>query len=473
MSIYFPLYTVYLLVIISLIFFSRKKPVQRFSWIMVLVLIPVIGLLLYLFLGSDTLAKYRKKRIETRHGETLSTLEEMVNLSGCNSSQSGVSAHAFLERYCGSCVTNDNAVTVFTDGAAKYDRLFNELRAAKDNIHVQYFSISNDAIGKELIDILAEKVRAGVEVKLLYDQIGCLFTAVWPLLRKLKQVGAKVISIRPHALDLNYRNHRKIVVIDGLIGYTGGMNIGKKYRDGNRGRPWRDTHLRITGSAVLYLQKVFLADWFTAARGSGMGLRNDLSHYFPAPEQKASCSAQIIANGLYNKYDGNDIINFSYFYLLSRAKSRIWIQTPYFAPSDIILQTLKGLASAGVDVRIMTSSSYAFGGLFHSSITNFYLRYLVDSGVKVYKYNGILHAKTMLLDDDAVCIGTVNLNSRSLSRDDEIYGYFSSPAFVAQYDSIFANDFANSLELDYEKFRHQPLPSRAFESVMSFFSSVS
>ena len=468
MSIYYPIYTTYLVAIMSLVFLSRKKPLQRFSWILVLMLVPILGLVLYLFLGSTSFLEYRKNKILKKNGDILNSLEQI-----CNIGTSGLSGHAFLEQYCGSNFTADNDVKVFTDGSSKFEQLFNDFKQAEDNIHVQYFSINNDEVGRELLSILINKAQAGLEVKLLYDTVGCLTGWIHPLFKELRKAGGQVLSIRPLAVDINYRNHRKIVVIDGKIGYTGGMNIGANYKHGVGDKPWRDTHLRITGGAVRYLQKVFLSDWITSARKQGIGLKNELMHYFPEPKSKGKLGTQIIANGLYNKYSNNDIINFSYFHLISRAKKRVWIQTPYFAPSEIILQTLKALASTGVDVRIMTSSSFAFGGLFHGSITNYFLRFLVDSGVKVFKYKGVLHAKTMLIDDDTVCIGTVNLNARSLGIDDEIYAYFESPDFVTNYRSILINDFKHCIELDYVQFQKQRFTSRAFESVMSFFSSVS
>lgn len=460
-DIYYLLYIGYLLLTMSLIFFSRKKPILRFSWMLFVLFVPVVGLILYFFIGSETVMNYRKRRMRNKYGDTLRALEAMA-------ARQGADGDAFLERYCGSVPTGDNDVLVFTEPATKYQSLFKDLRQATDSIHVQYFSIERGEVFQELLSILAAKAQAGVEVKFLYDSIGCLMGFMQPLLRKLKNAGVQVAGIRPHALDINNRNHRKIVVVDGKIGYTGGMNIGDVYRDGMGDKQWRDTHLRIAGSAVHHLQRVFLTDWLTSAKD--IGLKDDLPRYFPENIGQGSLKVQLVANGLHSKYDGNDIMNFSYFHLISRARKRVWIQTPYFAPTDIILETIKGLARAGVDVRIMTSSSFAFGGLFHSNITNYFLRYLVDSGVKVYKYTGILHAKTLVVDDNTACIGSVNLNSRSLGRDDEIYAHFDSPDFVENYQSIFLQDLNHCEELDYGKFLRQSLTSRALESAASLFS---
>ena len=156
----------------------------------------------------------------------------------------------FHFKRCGSILTDDNAVEVFTNGRPKFAMLFEDLRAARDHIHVQYFTIHNDAIGQELIAILKEKASQGVEVKLLYDSFGCGFTFVRPLFRELKEAGGKVQGIRPWARALNYRNHRKLVIIDGRVGYLGGMNVGVHYAEGVGGMEWRDTHVRLTGGVV-------------------------------------------------------------------------------------------------------------------------------------------------------------------------------------------------------------------------------
>ena len=472
-KILYPIYIAYLILIISLVFFDRKKPMVRFSWILALIFIPGIGLLLYLFIGSDRFLDYRKEKIRRRRGAILVELEQVAN-NNCGPKPVSSKAQLFHQNYCGSILTTDNEVELYTKGKDKYERLFQDLQEAKDHIHIQYFAFERDFIGKKLINILIEKVNQGVEVKLMYDSIGCLLTFIYPLLHKLKKAGGQVSTIRPHALDVNYRNHRKIVVIDGKVGYTGGMNIGSKYQDGVRNLVWRDTHIRIVGSAVKYLQQVFLFDWITSIKKPDIGLRYELCHYFPKIFATGKTDVQVVANGLYDKYKQQDIIKLSYFNLMSRANKRVWIQTPYFAPSSLIMQTLKTLAALGVDVRIMTSSSYAFGGFFHRSIGNYFLRHLMEcSDVKVYKYNGIMHAKTMLVDDQGLCIGSVNLNTRSLERDDELYVYSESKELIEQYEKVFLKDFKNSTELDYVKFKKPPILVRAVESAMSFFSPLS
>lgn len=468
-SIHYLLYIWYLFLIIFLVFFDRKKPMQRFSWILVLVFLPGIGLLLYWFIGSSLFIERRREKIRRRHGSVLHELEEIVAETDRGFKPPSSKGVEFHQKYGGSIFTDDNDAEIYTTGAPKYEQLFEDLDAAKDHIHVQYFTIHNDEIGHKLVDTLVKKVNQGVEVKLLYDTLGCLGTLVIPVLMKVRKAGGRVLSIRPYTRAINYRNHRKVVIIDGKIGYLGGMNIGNQYTYGVNGKKWRDTHVRITGSVVHDLQKVFLSDWIASTRRGSIGLRHEIRHYFPVPNTPGNLGAQIIASGLYTKNGHDEVVHLGYFNLISRAKKRLWIQTPYFRPPETIIHTLNTLATLGVDVRVIISHFYASGGIFHRNANHYFLRQIVGSGVRVFRYKDILHAKTMLIDDDALCIGTVNLNSRSLEIDDEIYAYFESRKLAAEYERIFNQDLKNSIELDYAKFKKQNLMTRAIESVVSFF----
>ena len=446
---------------------------QRFSWILVLTFLPGVGLLLYWFIGSSNLLRYRKEKIHKRHADVFNELEEIVVANGHDFEAPLSRGVQFHQRYCGSVFTRDNTAEIYTTGGPKYERLFADIDAATDHIHIQYFTIHNDGIGKKLIDSLIEKVNQGVEVKLLYDTLGCIPTFIIPELWRLRKAGGRVISIRPYTRAINYRNHRKIVIIDGKIGYLGGMNIGDQYTYGVRGLHWRDTHVRLTGSVVHSIQRVFLSDWTASNKRPGIGLRHELSHYFPVPNVTGDLGAQIIASGLHGETYNEEVVNLSYFNLIGQAKKRVWIQTPYFRPPEVMMQILKTLAILGVDVRIMISNSYASGDLFNHSTNNYFLRHVVGSGVRVFLYQDIMHAKTMLIDDNMLCIGTVNLNNRSLEIDDEIYVYFESESIAKEYEDIFMRDLANSKELDYAKFEKQNIISRAMESVVSFLTPFS
>ncbi|HHY08987.1 MAG TPA: cardiolipin synthase [Firmicutes bacterium] len=467
------IYIAYLVLVIALIFLGRKKPMQRFSWILVLIFLPGVGLGLYLLIGSESYWSYKKDRIRQRHHKLFKTLEKIMAAADQAGDYELSKEQALHNKYCGSIFTTDNEVEIYVNGEQKFANLFRDLKAAQDHVHIQYFTIHNDSIGRELIRILKEKARQGVEVKLLYDSFGCFFTFVRALFWELKQAGGLVQGIRPYARALNYRNHRKLVIIDGKIGYLGGMNIGEHYQFGVRGMNWRDSHLRLTGGSVHDLQQIFISDWIASAPRHRLGFKRKLAYYFPPGENAGFLPTQVVASGLYNKYIHNDVVNMSYFNLINSAKDRLWIQTPYFSPSEPILQSLKTLAIRGVDVRIMTSAYYAFGGLFHHNIKNYFFRQLIDSGVRVFKYKGIMHAKAMLIDNDGLCVGTVNLNVRSLEKDDELFAYFSSEKENRLYQSVLEEDFENSIELDYAQFKNVTLLDRILESVVSLFSPLS
>lgn len=466
------LYIVYLFLVSFLIFFDQRKPMKRFGWILVLIFIPGLGLLLYWFVGSNSWLVYQKKKILQRHEAVFSCLQKIVDKSDQPLEPHPSKGLTFHKRYCGSAFTSDNDLSIYIIGAEKYKQLFADLEAATDHIHIMYFTIHNDSIGQKLIDILIKKVEQKVEVKLLYDSIGCLSTLSYPLMAKLKKAGGSVYAIRPYMRNINYRNHRKIVVIDGKIGYFGGMNIGEQYQYDVHGKHWRDAHARVTGSVVHDLQRVFLFDWATSEKKDNVGLRSNLEHYFPSPDVKGNLKTQIVASGLYLN-DHTDMIDLGYANLISQAKKRVWIQTPYFRPSDTILNALKTSAVLGLDVRLMVALDYISFGIFNRSLNRFFLRELEGTGVRVFWYKNYLHSKTMLIDDYALCLGTVNLNTRSLQIDDELYGYFESKSLSERYGDIFEQDLGNCIEINWEKNGYENLVMRAIESVLSFLKPLS
>ena len=470
--IHYLFYILYLFLITFLIFFDQRKPMKRFGWILTLIFLPGLGLLLYWFVGSDSLWAHQKRKKINRHQDIFHQMAQIIAATGRKFDLPSSKNMLFHQRYGGSILTADNEIEVYTSGAAKFKHLFHDLEQARDSIHIVYFTIHNDRLGQKLIDTLIKKVQQGVEVKLLYDGFGCLTTSIHGAAKKLRRAGGDTHCIRPYTRTINYRNHRKLVIIDGKIGYFGGINIGDHYQDGLKGKQWRDTHVRVSGSMVHELQQVFLSDWIFSLRASDIGLRQPLQHYFPAPTASGNLKAQVVASGLYNS-NHNEIMNLSYFNLISQAQKRVWIQTPYFRPSDTIINALKLVAALGVDVRLMVSLAFAWGNVFNRSLNRYFLRQLVGSEVKVFGYTDILHSKTMIIDDHGLAVGSVNLNTRSLQIDDEIYGYFESKSLVQQHEEIFTADLTHCIEVDRYKFQDQDLLSRAIESVLSFLTPLS
>jgi len=468
---YYLMYLTYLGVIFLLIFFERKDPVERFSWILFLVLVPGIGLLLYLIFGSELYSDIRKRRLINRYGKYLDRLQQ-IKKEDVHKKTNMDRIEKFNYSYCGSHPSSDNCVDILTTGKSKHKHLFEAIKEAKNHIHVLYFSIHNDSTGKQLIDLLCEKSQQGVEVRLLYDTIGAITSRsdifITSIYKKLQRAGGEVVRVRPFLLDLNYRNHRKLVIIDAKKAYTGGMNVGDVYRHGTDKSPWRDTQIYVRGPAVDDLQQIFLTDWIIAHKKPPSDIVDNLDKYLQKSDEWGNHRMQVIASGMGNDYYNEDKIKLAYFNAICNANERIWIQTSHFSPTDSISQALKTAAAAGVDVRIMLPASYVWGHIIHKSICNYFLRTLIGNGARIFWYHGCLHAKTMLIDDHTTFIGSANMNLRSLKRDDELNVCINSKDFAVEYERIYRTDMQNCEEMNYEEFQKQGPTTRAFESIVSF-----
>jgi len=457
----FLLYLITLLSILSILFIERKKPGEALVWILVLIFIPGFGLILYFFFGATLRFKLRKFWFKYKYEEQYERLKAF-----CPSEdrfKPGVLR--FHQDFKVSSFTKGNNLEIFTDGNQKYKRLFDDLKKAKSNIHIMYFAIKSDATGRELIRILEEKAAEGVEVRVLYDKLGTIFTLpsfFW----RLKRKGGRVSPIRPFLLDFNFRNHRKIVVIDGKVAYTGGMNIGDKYRGKHRKRkPWRDTHIRLEGKAAHSLQYLFLNDWVLSYR-KWEELFSDLSSYFPPIKGEGDHAVQVVTSGP----GDNHPIKLGYLKMLSYGRKSLLLQTPYVIPDETILTSLQVAAASGMEVKLMVPSIP--GNWFLKHTTNYYLDKLVDFGVRVFLYPGYIHAKTLLVDGELACIGSVNLDIRSLEINDEIYTVFPQKKSAEEYARVFQKDLEISTELDYEKFKGRGIYAKVIEAVLSFFSPL-
>jgi len=375
------------------------------AWLLVLMLLPVGGFILYLFTGrglsrkkifqsqsqinDGILALVDIQRQENRKNELLpkkmlsSEATEMVNL--------------FLN-INNAPVLKDNHVTLYTEGQEKFAALFNDIRQAQKSIHIEYYTIYNDQIGNDLQKLLVEKANAGVTVNVLYDAWGSQGASQkwW---RPLEEAGghARTFFSSKHSITdfrLNFRDHRKVVVVDSNIGYIGGFNVGDQYlgRSHKFGN-WRDTHMRVTGNAVLALQVRFLMDWNASVESNvQLPYSNDL---FPkeVASKRGSAAMQIVSSGP-DKLD--EQIKLGYLKMISTAKKRLWIQTPYLVPDDSIIDALTTAAMSGVDVRIMVPNMPDHPFIYRA--TQYYSQLLHATGVKIYSYqNGFLHAKTVVM----------------------------------------------------------------------------
>ena len=468
------LFFINLCLIISVVFLERKKQGEALLWVTILSFLPIYGILLYFIFGSTVgikLAyKIRDRRLNERYRQMavkqLTHLRE-ERLSAAVSEENEWNNLAFFNlNYSHSVLTTKNRVKILTTGMSNYKNMFSDIQNAKESIHILYYSIHNDEIGHFLIELLTKKAREGLQIKVLYDGFGSFMTPSGMFL-PLVRAGGSVKRIKPTMT--HYRNHRKIVVIDGLIGYTGGMNIGRKYINlDKKKKPWRDTQIRLEGDAVYALQYFFMYDWFYASAPSKVRLRKEqLAKLLPLHQIRDFLPCQIVGSGADTD---EEYIKMCYLKMIMSAKKKILLQSPYFIPDDTILEAFKVAAASGTEIIIMLPKEKA--SFFLNPVTNYYISQLLNYGIKVYLYHGYIHAKTLSIDGYATCIGTVNMDNRSLKIDDEICAVFYDRAFTARHQRIFDEDLRHCEEMNYEAFRQRSRWERIKERFFLLFAPL-
>ncbi len=439
-----------LILSVVIVFFQRRDPKAVWTWLLVLYFVPIFGFLLYLMLCQDyhKSRMFRVKEVEDRLAHPVKEQERLIQGAMDQIAKSPWRDYEPLVLYnletSGAVLTSDNSVEIFTDGEAKFSDLKEELRKAEKYIHIQYYIIKNDELFQSIIPILKERAAAGVEVRVLYDGMGGRFmpARVW---KDLRSCGIRTAEFFPPILGrlqlrMNYRNHRKIVVIDGKAGYVGGFNIGREYisRDPKFGY-WRDTHLKIRGSAVYSLQIRFALDWNYASKenlfrdGKYFGMGNaDVR----AVLDQRGVMMQIIASG---PDAGNRQIRNNYIQLITRARRHIYIQTPYFIPDDAALSALKFAAESGVDVRLMIPCKPDHPFVYWATYS--YMGDLLTAGAKCYTYeNGFLHAKGVMVDGMVSCVGTANMDIRSFELNFEVNATIYDEGVTKRLEDKFRED---------------------------------
>lgn len=443
-----------MMLIAVVIFVERKRPEVALCWILALVFLPIIGCILYLFFGiSLPFWQKRSLHAQRRYQKTLSTSDsvygEEERLIRMN------------EQFGEGGVECDNRVEVFINGAEKYSSLLADIEKATDTIHLLYFIIRSDRLGRHLLERLTQKARQGVRVRLLYDHGGSFFTSdeIFTTLRKAGGEVARFFPLRwGYYLRVNYRNHRKIVVIDGKIGYLGGMNVGEEYLGTTLDDqvPWRDSHLRIEGSSVHDLQRRFLADWQFAGRS----IADDATRLFPKIDEVGDTAVQIVSSGPYRKVP---LIKWNYLRMIYGARCSIWLQTPYFVPDESFLEALASAAMSGVDVRLLLSSRSDNRIVQKVSIS--YARELWHSGVQVAFYAGFLHAKMGIVDARTVTLGTSNLDRRSFGLNFETNAILYDESVAAACCKLYLADWQSARKIKRADDWKQSVLTRAEESL--------
>lgn len=455
------------------IFLENRHPAQTLTWIVVLGSFPLIGFIFYLLFGRN----YRKERMyrkkyfldkqafltvegedDPRSEEKLAQLEEHQH-----------KLFQLAQKLGNSPVSFDTATKTLTNGEETFHHIIEELKKAKHHIHMEYYIVRNDQIGEDIKKILIEKANEGVKVRFLYDAVGS-----WKLSKKyiheLRNAGIEAVAFGPVKLPFlnskfNFRNHRKIVVIDGNVGFVGGLNIGDEYL----GRVehigfWRDTHLMLKGEAVRTLQLIFVQDWYYMTNFSFL----TAEYLSPQPSDKSHGGVQLIAGGPDNEWS---VIKNIFFSMITSAKKSVWIASPYFIPDEDIFSAIKIAALSGVDVRLLVPNRPDKRIVFHASRS--YFPELLEAGVKVYEYQrGFMHSKIIIVDHELASIGTSNMDMRSFHLNFEVNAFLFRTKSTQKLVTEYLNDLEFSKQLDLVTFGERNLGVRLLESTARLLSPL-
>ena len=459
-----------ILAIITLIFFQRKESSTRFAWILVLVFLPVAGFVLYLLFGRNHVRKERfafsESAVKQIHQYLETQLEQADSLDLERRYVQMVRLNLVNDE---APLTGDNSVRVYTDGGTKFQDLQRDIAKAEKYIHLLYFIFRTDELGESLLTLLAKKAAQGVDVKLVYDDLGN-FVVPSQGFRRVREAGGRVFRYSPLLTTFgsaNYRNHRKLAIIDGDIGYIGGMNVGSEYIRG-KGKmvPWRDTHLRIEGSAVRLMEETFIGDYLYAAKERDT--IEDARRFFASAKKPAGTSSVQIVSSVPEQ--GRFHIHDAYVKMIYTAEKYLYIQTPYLIPDRTVMDGLRIAATSGVDVRVMIPEIPDKYLVYLATLD--YARVLFTSGVKIYLHKGFLHSKTLVADDQVVSIGSANMDLRSFFLSFEANAFIYDPQVVVSQREQFLADVAESHEADAAFFKGLGPLDRMLMPVCHLFSPL-
>lgn len=451
---------------IIVIVLDNRNPVKTLCWILILTFLPVIGLIFYYFFGRTT---RRERIIERSTYDRLlkKPMAEYLAQDTCEIPTQYEKLADLLIRTNESFPFEGNYIDTYTNGYSMMQSLVKELYKAKQHIHIQFYILRDDAIGKLVRDVLIDKAREGVEVRVIYDDVGSWSTDN-RFFEEMRDAGIEVRAFLKVRFPLftsrvNYRNHRKIVVIDGQVGFVGGMNVAERYFKGMTWGIWRDTHLCIKGRAVHGLQTAFLLDWFFVDQ-----TLISSSKYFPHIPSANTSIIQIATSDPIGPW--KEIMQ-ALVVAISGAKSYFYMQTPYFLPTEPVLTAMQTAALSGVDVRLMIPEKG------DSRLTNLashsYIDDVLRAGIKVYMYQkGFLHAKMMVSDDAFCTVGSTNVDFRSFEHNFEVNAFIYDTETSLQMKEIFLQDQRDCIQISHKKWGKRPFGRKLIESLVRLFSPL-
>ncbi len=452
--------------VVMIILFENRNPLKSIAWIFVLIFLPVAGLIFYLFFGRD----FRKMRLISRKSlkRLNSFSSDEMTTGGLPQSEPKPDNVVKLNKKLGlSRVFQGNKVEVLTTGGSFFKSMIDAIKEAKSFIHLQFYIIDRDDIGNEIINLLIDKVKEGVAVRVIYDDVGS-----WGLKRKdikfLRDNGITAlpfleVKFRALADKINYRNHRKIVIVDGVLGYIGGMNVADRYVEGLKWGIWRDTQLKVEGPAVHALQTAFSIDWYFCTKRL---LKDPI--YYPKVSVQGDVAMQIVTSGPVGEWRN---IMLAIFSVINSAKKYVYIQTPYFLPPQSFLLAIQTAALSNVDVRLMLPVR-SDSKIVHIGSCSF-IEDILKAGVKVYLYTpGFLHSKMVVADDKVCTIGSANMDFRSFEHNFESNAFIYNKDIAIHTRRIFLEDQRKCRRLTLRKWRNRPFSQKALESVVRLFSPL-
>ncbi len=462
-------YLIYFAVVITTIFvviLDNRNPIKTMAWILVLFFLPVVGLLFYLFFGRST----RKEQLITRKGYARLSRRPMMEYQMQESVAGNVSKQrlvSFFTQVNSALTFEGNQVEFYTNGYSMLQSMIRELSRARHHIHLEYYIFEDDAVGRLLRDVLIDRARAGVKVRVLYDDVGCwkVEHAFYEqmLCEGIEVQGFLKVRFPQFTSKVNYRNHRKLTIIDGAVGFIGGMNIAERYLKGVSWGNWRDTQVKLSGKAVYGLQTAFLTDWYAVDRSLITS-----AEYFPAMPSRGETIAQIVTSDPVGEW--KDIMQ-GLMMAICSARHYFYVQSPYFVPTEQIKTALQTAALSGVDVRLMLPKR-ADTWLIHESSLS-YLEDMMKAGVKVYLYRrGFLHSKLMVCDDELSTVGSTNMDFRSFEHNFEANAFFYDKTTALAIKNIFLEDQKHCLLLSSKIWNKRSWKNKVIESVVRLLAPL-
>jgi len=447
---------------------DNRQPAKTMAWMLVLMFIPFLGIILYIFFGQNT-RKERKIWQQSLDQLTKRSMLEFVEQKDFNIPEEyRTISNLFMNQNLALPFKN-NEVEIYTSGYDFFPSLLMEIGKAEHHIHIDTFIISDDPLGRLIADALIDKARQGIEVRLIYDDVGSWRTPN-SFFTRMRNEGIEVYAFMPVRFPaftsrVNYRNHRKICVIDGEVGFIGGMNIARRYVQGTSKQSWRDTHVKLTGAAVYGLQRAFLVDWYFVSKV----LITERSYYPEIIIGQNNSLVQVVTSSPTSLWPE---IEQGYVRILTNAKHYVYMETPYFLPTDPILFAMRVAALSGVDVRLMIP--YETDTKVVEWASRSYVIEASKAGVKILLYRkGFNHSKLLVSDDAMATIGSTNVDFRSFENDFEANAFFYDKKIALQVKEVFLADQKDSIDLDdVRRFIKKPFLQRLWESFVRLLSPL-